>query len=124
MKMKAKSLLLGFIIGGTAACIGTLLSAPASGKETRKYLNENKTCLTNQLIEVKKHLINLKSSVVIASKEGKETIATFSSDVKTSITNWKQDILPHQQEIQRELQAIETAIQELETNLTRNQTME
>lgn len=118
--MKAKSLLLGFLVGGTTACIGTLLSAPASGKETRNYLKENKECLKKQLIEVKKQLIDLKNSVVVASKEGKETIASFSSDVKTCINNWKRDILPHQQELQKEIQAIETAIQELETNLSKN----
>lgn len=117
--MKARSLLLGFVIGGAAAGVSTLLTAPVSGKDARQYVKKNTECLKNQLIELKDQIKQLSISVVQASKEGKATIATFSSEVKSSINSWKQDIQPHQQKIQSELNAIEAAIQELETNLAK-----
>lgn len=115
--MKTKSLLIGFFIGGTVAGISTLLSAPASGRDTRKKILEKKECIQNQMIGLKKKIIHLKDATIHASKEGKKELLAFSSDVKSSINKWKTDILPHQQELQKELQAIEIAIHELENNI-------
>lgn len=115
--MKAKSLLIGFIIGGTLAGISTLLAAPASGGDTRKRIQAKKECFQNQLVELNKKLVRIKDSAIFASKEGKKEISAFSSDIKSSISKWKADILPHQQELQKELQEIETALQELEKNI-------
>ncbi|WP_313799200.1 YtxH domain-containing protein [Cytobacillus sp.] len=115
--MKTKSLLIGFIIGGTVAGISTLLSAPAPGRDTRNKIQEKKKCIQNQMIELKKKVIHVKDATIHASKEGKKEILAFSSDVKNSINKWKADILPHQQELQKELQAIESAMNELEENI-------
>ncbi|MBP2241078.1 gas vesicle protein [Cytobacillus eiseniae] len=115
--MKLKSLLLGFFIGGAAAGISTLLSAPASGKNTRKQLQERSRSLQNQLVDLKDKFIDIKSTTITASKEGTKEIIAFSADVKQSISSWKKDILPHQQELQKELKEIENAIQELEKSL-------
>ncbi|WP_102271916.1 YtxH domain-containing protein [Cytobacillus massiliigabonensis] len=115
--MKAKSLLIGFIIGGAVAGISTLLSAPASGRDSRKKIKEKIECIQNQLIELNRKFIRVKDATILASKEGKKEILAFSSDVKQSINQWKADILPHQQELQKELQAIEIAIHELEKNI-------
>lgn len=117
--MKAKSLVLGLFIGGAAASISTLLTAPVSGKDARQYVKKNAECLKIQLVELKKQIRQLSNSVVIATKEGKATISAFSSEIKSSINSWKQDIQPHQQKIQTELNAIEAAIQELEANLNK-----
>lgn len=115
--MNVKSLLIGFIIGGTVAGISTLLSTPASGRDARQKIQEKKECIQNQMIELNKKLIRVKDATIIASKEGKKEILAFSSDVKSSINKWKADVLPHQQELQKELQAIEIAIHELEQNI-------
>jgi len=117
--MKVRSLILGFIIGGAAASVSTLLTAPVSGKETRQYVQKNTACLKNKLTDLKVQLIDLTNSVIHASKEGKESISIFSSEMKTSINNWKEDISSNQQKIQKELQEIETAFQELEANLNK-----
>ena len=117
--MKTKSLLLGFLVGGAAASVSILLTAPVSGKDARQYVIKNTECLKNQLIDLKVQVKQLSNSVILASKEGKATISAFSSEIRSSINNWKQDILPHQQKIQTELNAIEAAIQELETNLAK-----
>lgn len=117
--VKAKSVLLGFLIGGVAASISTLLTTPVSGKDSRQYIRKNTECFKKQLIELKSQLIDLKNSLIHASKEGKESISAFSSELKASINNWMEEITPNQQNIQKELQAIEIAIQELEENLNK-----
>ncbi len=118
--MKAKSLLLGFIIGGVAASVSTLLTAPVSGKNARQSVKKNSECLKNQMNNLKDQINEISSSVVVATKEGKAAISTFSTEIQSSINNWKQDILPHQQKIQSDLDAIEASIQELETKLSKS----
>lgn len=115
--MKVKSLLLGFLIGGAAAGISTLLTAPNSGKETRQTINENKDKIKKQMSDLRNQILDIKAAAVNASKEGKNMIAAFSSDMKTVISDWKRDILPHQQALKKDIHAIEAAISDLEKSL-------
>ena len=43
--MKGKSFLVGFLIGGAAAGISTLLTVPNSGKNTRMNMKDKYRCL-------------------------------------------------------------------------------
>lgn len=115
--MKAKSMLLGFLIGGAAAGISTLLTAPNSGKETRQTIKENKDKMKKQMSELRNQILDIKVAAVNASKEGKNMIAVFTSDMNTVISDWKRDILPHQQALQNDIHAIEAAISDLEKSL-------
>ncbi|PLR77979.1 hypothetical protein CU633_07685 [Bacillus sp. V3-13] len=120
--MKAKSLLLGFLVGGVAAGITTLLTAPASGRTTRKYLQENKDLLMSNVRILKDDLMDLKNSASQASMEGKAAISSLSSDLKHSIADWKNAIRPNKQELQKEMKKIEDTISELELSLNRQKT--
>ncbi|WNS76767.1 YtxH domain-containing protein [Bacillus sp. DTU_2020_1000418_1_SI_GHA_SEK_038] len=115
--MKAKSLLIGFFIGGSASGISTLLTAPNSGKETRQNLIENVKNIQKQMAELKSQIIDLKDTAVRASKEGKVIIAEFSSDVITMVDEWKRDIQSNQQILHKEIHVIEEAISDLENSL-------
>jgi gas vesicle protein len=115
--MKAKSLLLGFLIGGTAAGISTLLSAPAPGKETRKMIKDNKEALGGQLAELKADFMDLKRSASYASDQGKSALGDFVSDIKYSVSNWQNEIRPQKLELQRDLQSIEQSLTELENSI-------
>jgi gas vesicle protein len=119
--LKIKSLLLGILVGGAAAGITTLLTTPASGKETRQYLKENKDLWLNQLSVLKRNLAELKDAAVFASKEGKEGISIFVSDVKSAISDWKKEIRPHQQELQNQIQEIEKTLYDLEKTIKTQQ---
>ncbi|WML49651.1 YtxH domain-containing protein [Neobacillus sp. PS3-34] len=116
--MKIKHFLYGFAIGGLAAGISTLLSAPKSGKETRAALKENTDLWKEQLADLKNSLIELKDASMNASKEARIHTSNFLRETQTSITNWKADILPHQDELKQEITEIETTIQQLEANLS------
>ena len=120
--MNSKNFLLGLLIGGMTAAIGTLLSTPSSGKETRKAIKENTDVWINHLAEVKESLLELKKTLNIASIEGTETIKSFVSDLKTAITQWKKEMKPHQQELLKELASIEQSIQALESDMNNKKT--
>lgn len=115
--MKTKSLLLGIIVGGITAGISTLLTAPNSGKETRSYLRNHKDVWSGNLIEIRDHILDLKNVMSTASKEGKETVSTFVTDLKILLEDWQEDIKPHKENIVNELNSIQLAIHELETQL-------
>ncbi|AGX03298.1 hypothetical protein B14911_20463 [Bacillus sp. NRRL B-14911] len=115
--MKAKSLLLGFLIGGTAAGISTLLSAPASGKDTRKMIKDNKEAVGSQLAELKTDFMELKRSASYASIQGKSHLGEFVSDIKHSVSDWQNAIRPQKLELQRDLQSIEQSLTELENSI-------
>lgn len=118
--MKATSFLIGFLVGGVAASISTLLTTPKSGEETRISLKETKDVWLKQLIEVKDNLKELKEAVATTSTEGIRTIKSFISDLKMAVSQWQDEIQPHQKELQKELAAIELSIQELESEINRN----
>lgn len=115
--MKVQSLLLGFIIGGVAAGVVTLLSAPASGKETRKNLSNHKEIWEENILQLKESLMELKDSISVVSKEGKDETLAFVQDIKVLVDSWKRDILPYQERIRNELDAMQSTIQELEEAL-------
>ncbi|MCQ6273399.1 YtxH domain-containing protein [Bacillus sp. V3B] len=117
--MKATSFLFGFLVGGVVASISTLLTTPKSGEETRISLKETKDVWLRQLVEAKDHLKELKETIATTSTEGIETIKSFISDLKISVTHWQNEIQPHQQELQKELEAIELSIQELESEINK-----
>ncbi|KAA9031650.1 YtxH domain-containing protein [Niallia endozanthoxylica] len=117
--MKGKSFLIGFLLGGVSAGISTLLTAPKSGVETRNNLKESKEVVLHQLNDLKDHLKELNQSLIAASSEGTETLKDFVLEIKHTVSNWQQEIKPHQRELQRELAEIEQSIQELESELSK-----
>ncbi|WP_050614236.1 YtxH domain-containing protein [Bacillus testis] len=112
--MKGKNVMLGFLAGAAVGGIATLLYAPASGKDLRKNIKENKEDIQVILADIKERIKDMKSETVSASNVSKETIKVFVSDVKERISAWKTDIEPHKQDIQYRIKEIESALGELE----------
>lgn len=115
--MNTKSLLFGLVTGGLAAAVATLLSAPASGKETRRYLVENKETWKKQLLELKDDLQNVAKSITVLSKEGKDELKVFIQDIKILIDSWKKEIAPNEEHLKNELQSIQDTLVKLESGL-------
>lgn len=118
--MKRKSFLLGFLFGGAAAGITGLLFAPASGKESSKYLRKNLNSLKENISEMNNSLLELLATVQTASKEGKEEISAFITDVKELVTSWQRDIKPHQEQIKEELDEIQKSLAQLEEKVRKD----
>lgn len=119
--LNGKSLLLGLLAGGAIAGIATILSAPASGKETRYKLAENKEIALSELRELKNSLMQIKDSLSVASSEGKKAIGDFIKDVKLAVNEWKVETSPIKESLAKELQALEQTLEDLEKNLSANQ---
>ena len=115
--MSAKSFLSGFLIGGLAAGITTLLTTPMSGKEIRKSCNDTSKAFLSHIQELKLDLLDIKDSVKTATVEGKSVLGFVIEDLKKSINTWKEEIKPHQELLQVELKEMETTIKELEKDL-------
>jgi gas vesicle protein len=115
--MKAKSFLVGFLIGGIAASLSTLLTTPKSGKETRLNLKKNADQFVHQLSEIQINLNELQNAITAATLDGKVSIDTFVTDIKTTIAAWKAEIRPHQLQLQKEISSIEKTIEEIEASL-------
>lgn len=119
--LNGKSLFLGFLAGGAIAGIATLLSAPASGEETRKKLAENKNIALAEFKELKHRLTEIKDSISVASLEGKSVFADFIQDIKLALNEWKTETAPIKQELAKELKELEQTIAELEKSLSPHQ---
>ncbi|RSD29280.1 YtxH domain-containing protein [Mesobacillus subterraneus] len=115
--MKTKSLLMGMLAGGVAAGIATLLAAPKSGYETRRTLIANKNEFMGSIKDIKEAAVELKDTVSTASKEGKDVIQSFVTDVKTAIFEWKMQTEANKIELQKDVMELEESIKELESEL-------
>ena len=116
--MKVKSFLYGFMTAGIAAGVSILLTAPNSGKETRGKIKKNTQIVLTQLQVIKKNLLDLKSSALHATKEGRAQISTFLSEVKLAIGQWEEEVRPQQEQIQKEMIEMKETIQELEAKVS------
>ncbi|HEO8421487.1 YtxH domain-containing protein [Niallia sp. FSL W8-0635] len=115
--MSAKSFLSGFLIGGIAAGITTLLTTPYSGKEVRKVCSDNGKAFLQHIQELKIDLNEIKDSVKTVTVEGKTVLSDFIKDLKLSIETWQEEVKPHQELLQQELDELQSTINELENDL-------
>lgn len=115
--MKAKSLLVGFIVGTVTAGVATLLTAPTAGKKVRENLAEQTTKWTDHLHDLKKDILELRDAITTAAKEGKKEGVAFLQDAKTLIHSWQDDIQSNQTHLQDEFEAIQKTLAELEANI-------
>ena len=116
--MKAKSLLIGFISGFTAAGVTVLLSTPSSGQEIRLKLKQSKEETGALLRDVKRSIVQLKEECVSATAVSKTQIRVFIKGVREALEEWKQESQTHTTAIQVQINEVETAIQELETAIS------
>lgn len=118
--MKATSLWAGFLVGGIAAGIATLLTAPATGEESRHRLKETKAEMERQLHEIKLGLNEIRNTVTTLTTEGQVVMTAFIQDVKILIKAWQKDIAPHQHQLKNEIQSLQKTIEQLEASIDHN----
>lgn len=115
--MNTKSILLGVIAGGITSGIAVLLSAPRSGKETTRNLEQYANQWKTQLEEIKDAIIEIKKSTTNAAAESKENIQFFVQEVKSLIAAWQKDIEPHQDKLMSEIESIQLSLEVLEAEI-------
>ena len=115
--MKIKSILLGVIVGSITSGIAVLLSAPSSGKETTRNLQQYANQWKTQIDEVQDAIIEIKKSISNAATESKENIQSFVQEVKSLIATYQKDIEPHQDKLISEIESIQLSLEELEAEI-------
>lgn len=115
--MDKKALTYGFIIGGIAGALSALLAAPTSGRELRKQLANSKNEWISTAKEMTKNVNDLKSSIHVLTSEGKDMAVKLVADVKTTISEWQNNIEGNKEKIFTEVQALKASIDELESKI-------
>src|SRR5690625_5205248 len=111
---RSKSLLLGFIIGGTVSAAVTLLSAPSSGKELRKRVKHQSQEWKEMADKLLQDSLRLKDQIAETSKEGVALINNLTQEMQKSVEEWKFAVEPHQENIHEYLEQIEASLKDLE----------
>ncbi|MGE6261006.1 YtxH domain-containing protein [Heyndrickxia sporothermodurans] len=115
--MDKKALTYGFIVGGIAGAISALLSAPSSGKDLRKQISHTKNEWMITLKEMTKNVQELKNSIYVLTSEGKDMAVKLVSDVKSTLSEWQNNIEGNKENIINEVQALKDSIDELELKI-------
>ncbi len=114
MKLNKKAFSIGLFIGGTIGAVTSLLSAPSSGKKLREELKNSTNEWIEILSELKTNANELKDSLTNLSIEGKEIVRDLSSDIKTTVEQWRNNIEPNKRQLQSELREIQQTLEDLE----------
>lgn len=109
-----RSLLLGFIVGGSVSAVATLLNAPSSGRVLRGRIKQQSTEWKDMIDSLMHDALKLKDQISKTSKEGVELISELTQEMKKSIDTWKVAIEPHQENIHEYLEEIEQSLKDLE----------
>lgn len=111
---RGKSLALGILTGGIAACAGILVSTPYSGKELRSRLHTAKKKSEQTLLDLKSRTNYVKKQVQHTRETSNTIVKNVMEDLTQSVAEWKQSTLPHQQAIQSHLDNIQHSLTNLE----------
>jgi len=114
---KGKSIAIGFIVGGTISAATALLTAPSSGRELRRQIKEQSLEWKRIVDDIIQDGLRLKDQIAKTSKEGVALINELTSEMKTSVEEWKNAIEPHQENIYEYLEQIESSIKDLENKI-------
>src|SRR5690625_5210578 len=96
---RGRSLLLGFVIGGTVSAVTTLLSTPSSGKELRGRMKQQSKEWKEMADKLLQDSLRLKNQIAETSKEGVALIQNLTQEMKKSVQEWKETVEPHQENI-------------------------
>ncbi|MGY4690486.1 YtxH domain-containing protein [Salibacterium sp. K-3] len=109
--MDSKSLVSGLLTGLAAGGVLTLLSAPASGDETRQYMKQYNWQQVNRLLSRKG-----KAAVYdwrYAATEGFEAVDGLTEEMKKTYSRYKEEVEPEMESIQQQVKEISDSITEL-----------
>src|SRR5690625_1618317 len=82
---KGKSLLVGFIIGGTISAATTLLSTPTSGRVLRERIKEQSMEWKDMADKLLQDALRLKDQIAQTSKEGVALINNLTQEMQKSV---------------------------------------
>lgn len=112
--MKQSNWLAGFLVGGIAGAVTTLLTTPSSGKDVKKNMLKTKNFMKETAKEVIINANHIKQAVFHLIQEGKTVIPQISKEVKESIELWQETIQPNKNAIEEGIHNVQTSVKNLE----------
>ena len=111
---RAKSLILGVLVGSAVGAGVTLLSTPSSGKGIRFKVKQQAEEWKHLADTLREDGFRLKDQLAQTSKEGAILFKELTQEMKESVEDWKETVEPHQENINEYLSQIESSLKELE----------
>src|SRR5690625_1571171 len=118
---RGKSLVLGFLVGGTISATAALLSTPISGRDLRGRIKEQSIEWKETLDDLLQDGLRLKNQIAETSLEGVALVNELTQEMKESVEEWKETVEPHQENIHEYLEQIETSLKALEDKVKNNE---
>ncbi|MCD1024868.1 YtxH domain-containing protein [Enterococcus sp. SMC-9] len=84
-----KSFLKGLVVGSVAGGVGTLLTVPRSGNETRAKLAQELDVATQTTLELNNSLTNFKKALQTTQQTAQAIIPAFTAGLEQDITDFK-----------------------------------
>ncbi|MFZ4451859.1 YtxH domain-containing protein [Salibacterium aidingense] len=109
--MDSKSLISGLITGIVAGGVSALLSAPASGDETRNYVKTYDWKTLNNRLTRKGR--SAAQDWRYAATEGLEAVDGLTQEMKKTYSRYKEEVEPEVESIQQQIKEISDSITEL-----------
>ncbi|BCA84779.1 hypothetical protein EsVE80_03020 [Enterococcus saigonensis] len=101
-----KNFLKGFVVGSVAGGVGTLLTVPRSGNETREKLARELELATETTLELNTRLTNFKNALQTTQKTAQELIPAFTSGLQQDITEFKFQAQPRVAQIKDQVETL------------------
>ncbi|MDF2557464.1 MAG: hypothetical protein K0R71_1292 [Bacillales bacterium] len=112
--MSSNQLLKGFITGVLLGGVGALLTAPASGKETRKKVKDYAENWEIHFEEIKQSIFELTENIIHTAGVTYEQLLPAIDEIKEAIVKWQEEIAPHRERITDKVEELQNAINGLE----------
>lgn len=112
--MNSNQLIRGFITGVLLGGIGALLTAPASGKETRKKVRDYAENWEIHFEEIKQSIFDLTENIIHTAGVTYEQLLPAIDEIKESIVKWQEEIAPHRESINEKVEELQEAVNGLE----------
>ena len=116
--MNSNQLLKGLITGVFLGGLGALLTAPASGKETRQKAKDYADNWEYHFEEIKSNITELTQNIIHTAGITYEQLIPAIADIKEAIIKWQEDITPHQMKISEKVEELQEAVYDLENALS------
>lgn len=108
-----KSFLKGLVVGSIAGGVGTLLTVPRSGNETREKLTKELEMATETTQDLNASLKNFRKALLTTQQTAQEIIPAFTAGLQQDITDFKFQAEPRLTQIKDQVETLTDRMNEL-----------
>ena len=91
-----------------------MLTAPASGKETRQKAREYAENWEYHSTEIKNNIVELTQNIIHTAGITYEQLLPAIEEIREAIIKWQKEIAPHREKISEKVEELQEAVHDLE----------